>query len=152
MPSRRITPVDAPKSAMEERGERLGIKYSRGRTWSSNSHLALEAAEFASEYGDAWRFHKRMQKAYFEDLEEIGDLETVVRIGVDAGLPEESLRDALAEGRYRERVNQGIQWSRSIGVTAIPTFVFNERYGIVGAQEIDAFREMMRRIGQPPKA
>jgi hypothetical protein len=37
-------------------------------------------------------------------------------------------------------------------VTAIPTFVFNERAGMVGAQELPAFREMMRRVGNPPKA
>jgi len=42
--------------------------------------------------------------------------------------------------------------ARQIGVTAIPTFVFNERLGMVGAQELPAFREMMKRVGQEPKS
>jgi predicted DsbA family dithiol-disulfide isomerase len=92
-----------------------------------------------------------MFKAYFEDLENIGDLDTLVRIGADAGVNPEELRQSLSEGRYRQRVDEGIDWSRSVGVTAIPTFVFNERYGMVGAHEQDAFRQMMAKLGQSPK-
>ncbi len=136
---------------MEQRGKSLGITFNRGRTWSSNSYLSLQAAEFANEHGDMWRFHRRMFKAYFDDLEDIGMLDNVVRIGVDAGLDGDMLRKALEEGWYRERVDEGITWSRQIGVSAIPTFVFNERWGMVGAQEIAAFRQMMEKIGQPPK-
>src|SRR5262249_7249964 len=131
MPARNVRPADAPQSPMEERGERLGLKFNRGRKITSNSHLALEAAEFASEYSpDIWAFHKRMFKAYFEDLEDIGDVETVIRVSAEAGVPADALRAALDEGRYRERVDEGITWSRQIGVTAIPTFVFGERYGM----------------------
>ena len=134
---------------METRGEGLGIKFNRGRTHSSNSHLALEAAAFAEEHGDLWRFHRRMYKAYFEDLENIGGPETVLRVGAEAGLPEASLREALETGRYRERVDEGIAWSRGVGVTAIPTFVLNRRYAIVGAQELETFRQALDEIKQP---
>jgi predicted DsbA family dithiol-disulfide isomerase len=93
-----------------------------------------------------------MFRAYFEDLENISDLDTVVRIGTESGLDAASLRAALEEGRYRDRVDEGLTWSRSIGVTAIPTFVFNGRYGMVGAQELEMFRTMMAKIDQPPKS
>ena len=151
MPARNVRPPEAPKSPVEERGERLGLTFNRGRTLTSNSHLSLEAAEFAFESGNDWAFHRRMFKAYFEDLENIGDFETVVRIGADAGLDETSLRAALSEGRFRQRVDEGIEWSRGIGVTAIPTFVFDGRYGLVGAHEIEAFRNMMEKVGRRPK-
>jgi predicted DsbA family dithiol-disulfide isomerase len=84
-------------------------------------------------------------------LEDIGVLENVVRIGADAGLDEAELRAALEDGRYRERVDEGIAWSHGVGVTAIPTFVFNEQYGMVGAQELPAFRQVMAQLGQMPK-
>jgi predicted DsbA family dithiol-disulfide isomerase len=151
MPPRRITPPDAPSTPIEQRAEALGIKFTRGRTWSSNSYIALQAADFALEYGDPWRFHKRMFKAYFEDLEDIGKLDNVVRIGDDAGLDEASLRQALEEGLYRERVDSGISWSRRIGVTAIPTFVFNQKFAMVGAQELEQFRYIMEQIEAPKR-
>ena len=152
MPPRRITPPDAPPTPIELRAEELGIGFSRGRQWASNSYLSLQAAEFAVEYGDEWRFHRRMFKAYFEDLEDIGKIDNVVRIGADAGLDGDSLRRCLEEGWYRERVDEGIAWSRQIGVTAIPTFIFNERLGMVGAHELPEFRRMMAKINQPRKA
>ena len=151
MAPRRIVPPEAPPTPMEERGRNLGITFRRGRSWASNSYISLQAAEFAREYGDEWAFHRRMFKAYFDDLENIGDLDTVVRIGAESGLDDTSLRAALEDGRYRSIVDEGISWSRAIGVTAIPTFVFNEQYGMVGAQELPAFRQMMAKIGQAPR-
>ena len=151
MASRRIVAPDAPPTPTEMRAENLGIKFTRGRQWSSNSYLSLQAAEFAKDHGDMWRFHRRMFKAYFEDLEDIGVMDNVVRIGADAGLDEAELRKALEEGTYRKQVDEGIAWSRGVGVTAIPTFVFDEQYGMVGAQELPAFRNVLGQIGHLPK-
>jgi predicted DsbA family dithiol-disulfide isomerase len=143
---------DSPPSPLEERGARSGIVFRRGRTLTSNSHLALEAAEFAEEQGRAVECHRAMFKAYFDDLENIGDLEAVVRVGAGAGLDPGGLRQALATGLYRDRVDEGIAWSRAIGVTAVPTFVFDDRYGMVGAQDFEAFQYMMEKLGRQPRA
>jgi predicted DsbA family dithiol-disulfide isomerase len=154
MPARRIVAPDAPPTPVEQRGDNLGLKFTRGREISSYSHLALEAAEFAFQYSthaDGWAFHKRLFKAYFEELENLGDVEVLVRLADECGLDGKSLREALAERRHEAAVDEGIAWSRQIGVTAIPTFVFNQRIGMVGAQELPAFREMMARVGNPPK-
>ena len=152
MLSRHITPLNAPPTPTEIRAGPLGIQFSRGRTWVPNSHLALEAAEFAGEYGDQWRFHRDMFKAYFDDLKDIGKIETIVEIGAGAGLPEAALGEALTERRYRARVDEGIAWSRAIGVTAVPTFVIDERTGIVGAQELDTFKKVLGDLGHKPRS
>jgi predicted DsbA family dithiol-disulfide isomerase len=151
IPSRRIVPLDAPPTDTERRADKLGIKFTRGRTWSSNSHYALEASAFAHDYGDQWRFHRAMFKAYFEDLEDIGKVDTVVGVGASVGLNAGDLRTALEDGVYREAVDAGIEWSRGIGVTAIPTFIFNERFAMVGAHELGSFRDAMEKIGQAPR-
>jgi predicted DsbA family dithiol-disulfide isomerase len=152
MPARRVVPPEAPPTPTELRGEGLGIRFTRGRQATSYSHLALEAAEFAFQYSaDPWSYHRRLFKAYFEDLEDIGDVDLLVRLGEECGMHGPSLRAALEERRFESRVDEGIAWSRAIGVTAIPTFVFNEKLGMVGAQELPAFREMMQRVGNQPK-
>ncbi len=147
-----MTKPDDPPTAIEQRAALLGIKFTRGRIWTSNSHLALQAAEFADDNGDAARFHRAMFKAYFEDLADIGDLETVVRIGAGAGLPEAELRAALLDGRYRNEVDEGIQWAQEAGVSAVPTFVVGGKYGVVGAQELPVFEDLLvRKLGRSPK-
>jgi predicted DsbA family dithiol-disulfide isomerase len=152
MPARRVVPMDDPSTAMEQRGERLGIKFSRGRTWSSNSHLALEASEYVFQNTDrGWDYSKRLFQSYFTDLEDISDIEVLLKAADDVGVDRDALKASLDERRYEAEVDAGIAWSREIDVTAIPTFVFNERTGMVGAQELPAFREMMRRVGNEPK-
>ena len=139
-----------PPSYLEERAAEAGLTMSRGRTWTSNSHLALQAAEFAEEQGDALPFHRRMFKAYFEDLEDIGSVDNVVRIGSEAGLEQDALRCALESGQYREQVDDGIAWARSVGVTGVPTFIFQEQWAIVGAQDFNVFQSIMAKLGKEP--
>jgi predicted DsbA family dithiol-disulfide isomerase len=151
-PARRITGPDDPKSPVEQRGDKLGLTFTRGRTRTSYSRPALEAAEFANQTStDSWGFHKRLFKAYFEDLEDIEDTDTLVRIADEFGLDGATLRNALEQGTYREKVQEGIDWTRGIGVTAIPTFVFNAKFGMVGAHELDDFRAVMQQLGVKPR-
>jgi len=94
-----------------------------------------------------------MFKAYFEDLLDIGDIDVLVGVGAAAGLPEAELREALTSGQYRAEVDEGIQWAQQAGVTAVPTFVLGEKYGIVGAQELPVFEDvLLRKLGRSPKA
>jgi predicted DsbA family dithiol-disulfide isomerase len=133
-------------------GEELGLRFSRGRTWTSNSHLALEAAEFAAERPHAEAFHRAMFKAYFDDLEDIGTIDNVVRIGEAAGLDGTALRQALETGEYRQQVDDGIQWAREAGVTGVPTFIIADRWAVVGAQDYSVFESLMKKLGKEPKA
>jgi predicted DsbA family dithiol-disulfide isomerase len=152
-PRRHVTQPGEPPTYMEQRGEALGLTYTRGRDWSSNPHYAHEAAEFAEEHGgDLFRYHHELFKAYFTDLDDIGSIDAVVRIAARAGLPEAELREALAEGRYREAVDEGLRWAQEVGVTAVPTFVLDGKFGIVGAQEAQVFEDILqRKLGRTPK-
>jgi predicted DsbA family dithiol-disulfide isomerase len=151
-PRRQVTQPGDPPTPIEQRSTSLGITFTRGRTWTSNSHLSLEAAAFADEHGETMRFHRAMFKAYFEDLADIGDIDVIVAVGASCGLPEAELREALTSGRYRAEIDDGIQWAQQVGVTAVPTFVLGEKYGIVGAQELPVFEEVLQnKLGRSPR-
>ena len=145
----RTKPGDPP-TQLEERGERAGIAFRRGRTFTPNSQLALETAEYAQEAGhDGEALHRSLFRAHFEEQENLGDLETLVRIGGEAGLDGEDLREALTTGRFRQQVDHGIAWAQGVGVTGVPTFIFDEQYGVVGAQEYEVFERVMQQLESP---
>ena len=147
------TTADAPKSALELRGEASGITFRRGRAFTPNSHLALEAAEYAIDQGhDSDAFHRALFKAHFEDFDNIGDIDVLVRIGGEHGLDGGDLREVLESGSYRDTVDHAIEWARSVGVTGIPTFVFNEKYAVVGAQEYPTFERVMAKLAEEAQA
>jgi predicted DsbA family dithiol-disulfide isomerase len=143
---------DSPKSALELRAEELGIRFTRGRTWTSNSHLSLQAAEFADGRPERDAFHRRVFKAYFEELADIGSIDTLVKLGEESGLPGNELRAVLEQGTLRRTVDDGLNWSRAVGVTAVPTFIFDESTGVVGAQPVEVLDQVMQELGKKPRA
>ncbi len=150
-PRRRMTEPDSPPTDMELRAEALGIKFTRGREITSNSHLALEAAEFAADKPQAWQFHRAMFKAYFEDIADIGTIETILRVAESVGLDAAALRASLESHELRDRVDDGIRWAREIGVTGVPTFVIDDQHGVVGAQDHDVFVRVFEQLGKLPR-
>lgn len=145
----RTKPGDPP-TQLEERATDQGLTFTRGRTFTPNSHLALEAAQFAQEQGQDGNFHELLFKEHFTNNGNLGDIETLVRLGGEAGVDEAELREALETRRHEQEVDHGIAWAQAIGVTGVPTFIFNEKYAIVGAQEYPAFQRLMERFGHPP--
>jgi predicted DsbA family dithiol-disulfide isomerase len=119
------------------------------RTLVSNSHIALEAAEFARDSDQFDPMHRALLRAYFEEGKDIGDLDVVVDIGGSAGLNRAALRDALEQGRYRQVIDEARQIAREQGITSTPTFVLDERLTIPGAQEYLVFQDALRRLGAP---
>lgn len=138
---------------LEQRGEGLGIHFSRGRTWTSNSHIGLEAAEFIAEHEPehAAAFHRRMFRAYFDELADISTIDAVVGLAAEAGVKTAPLRAALETGAMREQVDEAIAWAREAGISAVPTFVIDGKYAVVGAQPLEVFEEVMERLGKRRK-
>ena len=144
------TTLDTPPSAMELRGEALGIKFSRGRTFQPHTHLALEAGEWVTEHGDTdqvLEYHRRLFRVHFTDHESLMDLDVLAREATASGLDGGALRAALETGAVREAVDEGIAHANAIGVTAIPTFIFDGKYAVVGAHEYPTFERVLEQLG-----
>jgi predicted DsbA family dithiol-disulfide isomerase len=84
--------------------------------------------------------------AYFENEENIGDIDVLCRLGEECGIDPAALRAALDDNRYAATVEEQISWARAAGITGVPTFIFDERFALVGAQEYDVFRDVAGRV------
>jgi predicted DsbA family dithiol-disulfide isomerase len=113
----------------------------------ANSHRAFELADFARDQGAADPIHRALFYAYFTEGRNIGDVDVLVDVAGRVGLVPDAARAALLEGRYVGRVDEEISWARDVGISSTPTFVFDERYAVVGAQEYPAFEQVMDRLG-----
>jgi predicted DsbA family dithiol-disulfide isomerase len=112
----------------------------------ANTFKAHEATEFAAEHGRTAEFHRAVFAAYWERGENIGEVEVLCGLAAGCGLDPEALRLALADGRYRQRVEEQMAWARDAGLGGVPTVIFNERFAIVGAQDYEVFADVARRI------
>jgi predicted DsbA family dithiol-disulfide isomerase len=130
----------------------LGLAFQRP-SLIANSHLALEAGEFVREHapGRFEAFHRAVFAAYFERSLDIGDAARLVELAAACGVPDEALRDALADRRYERAVDDSTDEARAHGVSGTPTFVFDGRLPIVGAQDYAVFESVARRMGARPR-
>ena len=112
-----------------------------------NTRKAHEATEFTRDNGgDLWAVHRALFRAYFEEEQNIGETDVVVRACEEAGVDSSGLREALEASRYSKGIAKQMEWSRSNGVTGVPTTIFNGRFAVVGAQDVDLLRDVAGRI------
>ncbi len=77
--------------------------------------------------------------AYFEQGRDLGDLDVLAEIGAAHGLARDATLAALADRRHHAQIvaheRQAAQW----GISGVPTFIFDRRYAVSGAQEPAVF-------------
>jgi predicted DsbA family dithiol-disulfide isomerase len=114
----------------------------------ANSLASLQAAELARDRGgDVFnRLHWRLFEAYFTGGRDIGDPEVLAGLAAESGLDRAELCGALDDGRYRERIRASVDAAAGAGITGTPTFIFDNRFALVGAQSYDVFSSITSRI------
>lgn len=100
------------------------------------SRRALELAEFAREKGRFKEAHRALFKAFFEDGQDLDDIDVLVKIGTAIGLNREELRAALEQGSYRERVLDDERQAAELGITAVPTVMVSRADEPLGETEV----------------
>ena len=127
-------------AAMEETlvrlGLEIGIKFRfdliQRMPNSRRSHLLIA---HAARRGRQGAVKDRVMQAYFQEGVDIGDLEELVRLGVEAGLSERDTRAALVLREGQDGVVAAERHAGALGISAVPTYIFDGQYTLSGAQE-----------------
>jgi predicted DsbA family dithiol-disulfide isomerase len=133
--------------AMQDRLTRLaadeGLAYRfdiarAGRTFDAHRVLHLAAA-----HGLQDAAKERLMRAYFEEGELMSDHPALIRLGVEAGLPEEELRDMLAGDRFAAEVREDERTAGALGISGVPFFVVDRAIGASGAQPPEVLGQLL---------
>jgi predicted DsbA family dithiol-disulfide isomerase len=145
--AKRFPPEDIKRimSNLRTMGAPFGIVFV-DRPFLSNSHLALQAAEFAHDHDLFERFHTALFAAYFSHGLDIGNIDVLAMIARDAGLDDEAMKRALEEGKYLPRLEAVKEEAAVRGVTGVPSFFIGDKKSVVGAQHLDVFRKALRSV------
>ena len=112
----------------------------------SNSRFALEASEYARDLGRFDIFHEKLFRAYFTDLLDIGRLEVLSSAAEESGVDVDGMRQTLRERRYAPRLAAVQEEAERCFVSGVPTFVINGRHQVIGAQPIEIFEDLFRKL------
>jgi predicted DsbA family dithiol-disulfide isomerase len=124
-----------------------GLDFHFERAQPGNTFDAHRLLHYALQAGPGLQdaLKERLFTAYFTEGAPIGEPETLVRLATEVGLDGEECTDILAGDRYAEEVRSDERQAFEFGVTGVPFFVVDGKFGIPGAQDADTILTVLRR-------
>jgi predicted DsbA family dithiol-disulfide isomerase len=142
-----LTQIEESQAALVRHGEAVGVQFRFdliGRLPNTRrSHLLIA---HAARHDLSNEVTERVMQAYFEEGCNIADVEELVRLGVEAGLSERETRSAILLREGQDGVVAAERHATVLGITGVPTFIFDRQYSLSGAQEITTFTEVIDQI------
>ena len=125
---------------METMAAAEGLEYHLTEKGQSGNTLdAHRLVHLAASHDREDQMLERLYKAYFTEQRSVFDVESLVSLAVEEGLDATEVREALESDRYVDAVRRDLEEARMLGVTGVPFFVIDGRYGISGAQATEVF-------------
>ncbi|MGO5314985.1 DsbA family oxidoreductase [Bilifractor sp. LCP21S3_A7] len=144
--------------SMQEAGETIehisqmgiaeGLDFRYATTLFTNTMDAHRLTKLAHSKNDpelAEMIIEALFKAYFTDNKELADKELLQKIGEDAGLDAEEVKEVLSSDKYKDEVLLDEREAARYGIHAVPFFVVGQ-YGISGAQSVDGMKATIMKV------
>lgn len=124
----------------------VGLDFQWQRLVGGNSYDAHRLVHLARSLDLEEPVTARVLRAWYSEGAAVGDHETLVRLGVEAGLEEPAVRDLLAGDDFGIDVRTDEALAAQIGVTNVPMFVLDQKYGVTGAQPVEVLLQAIRQV------
>jgi len=122
-----------------------GLAFHFDQAQSGNTFDAHRLLYLAAERGVQDEVKERLFRAYFSEGEPIGERETLVRLAAEVGLDPAEAEAVLAADTYDDEVRAEEHEATQLGITGVPFFVVDRRYGVSGAQPADVLLQVLER-------
>jgi predicted DsbA family dithiol-disulfide isomerase len=123
-----------------------GISFRMDRALRANTLLAHRVLWLAQATGQQTALKERLLQAYFIDGLDVGDPDVLATCAADVGLDHDRVRAFLDSDDGLAEVREELRSAAEMQITAVPTFVFDGRWMVPGAQDPDTFVQVLRRV------
>jgi len=142
---------DAVLRRTAETAEQEGLDLRFDRALSVNTFTAHRLLRHALEAGGPAvqrALAERLFRAHFTDGANVADPALLSDLAAEAGLDRTRAAAYLASGEGADAVRAEIERAQRLGIRAVPTFVFDDRYAVQGAQPVSTFRQVLETLRQ----
>ncbi|PAM91500.1 disulfide bond formation protein DsbA [Flavobacterium sp. IR1] len=130
-----------------ERAKSVGLDYHFDKAIISNSLTAHRIIHLAKSKKLGDQMEEIFFKAYFTEGRDLNDAETLIELGVKAGLDAAEVKEVVENNNiYLNEVQEDITEAQQIGVQGVPFFVFDRKYAVSGAQPVEAFVNTIKEV------
>lgn len=128
------------------RQEGLAFNYAK-QTVAPNTRLSHSLIGLTKTEGDQMAMVELLFHAYFIDGMDLSKENTLVTLAEKAGLVRKKVKHHLADEAAMLQIALEEQEMYKLGITGVPFFIVNNKYGISGAQTSATFIKALREIG-----
>ncbi|GAA4666891.1 DsbA family oxidoreductase [Frondihabitans cladoniiphilus] len=132
--------------------ESVGLHYDYDSLHHTNTVKAHELIHFAKANGAQLDVVERLLSAYFEKGRHLGRIDVLADIAAEAGLDREAAVAALESNQYLAAVRADQAQAVEYGINGVPFFVFENKYGVSGAQDPATFGQVFSQVASEKTA
>jgi predicted DsbA family dithiol-disulfide isomerase len=135
----------ARQAQMAEMAAGDGLDMRADLTRGANTFDGHRLLQLAGVHGLQTEMKERLMRAYHTEGELVSDHDTLVRLAVEVGLDADEVRETLASDRFAAEVREDEQTAVALGISAVPCFVIDRRFGAPGAQPPEVLTAFLQR-------
>lgn len=135
-----VADAESMNARMTEAAAGEGLTFRLDLVKVGNTFDAHRLLHFADAHGKREALGERLFAAYLGEGAALGDIETLVVLASEVGLDPVAARAVFSGDEYASAVRADEAEAQEIGVTGVPYFVLDRRYGISGAQGPEVLR------------
>ncbi len=120
-----------------------GLTYRLDIAKPGNTFDAHRLIHLAAAHGRQAEMKERLMAAYFTEGKPIGDRDPLVELAAEVGIDRERARSVLDSDEFAGDVRADEREASELGITGVPFFVIDRRYGVSGAQAPEVMLEAL---------
>jgi len=128
-------------------GKELGIDFDFGEKWLAVNTLPLhQMLAIAGQEGFKDAMKERFLKAYFVENLHLNEIKVLEKLGEEFGWSPEKVSRITQDEALGKQIQEEIANYQQLGVSGVPFFIINNKYGISGAQPSEVFLNAFEQV------
>jgi predicted DsbA family dithiol-disulfide isomerase len=117
----------------------VGLNYDMEHMHMTNTALAHQLLHYAKTQGKQVQMKERIMSAHFVEALHVGRIDVLAQLAADIGLDRAEVMRVLESGEFIPAFEADVEQARAYGISGVPFFVIEGKYGVSGAQNAEVF-------------
>ncbi|KAA1399326.1 DsbA family oxidoreductase [Aeromicrobium ginsengisoli] len=137
--------VESMLAQMTELGATEGLSYDFHALQHTNTVKAHELLHYAKSQGRQLDMKERLLSAYFAEGRHVGRIDDLADLAAEIGLDRAEVVEALKSEQFLADVQADKDQAIAYGISGVPFFVIDKKFGVSGAQDPSVFIEVLQK-------
>jgi predicted DsbA family dithiol-disulfide isomerase len=125
-----------------------GLDYRFDSVVVANSFTAHRLIHLAAAHGKQDEAKERLLSDHFEHGKDIGNRGYLTSLALDLGISADEVDELFTTDKYADDVRLDFEEGRALGISGVPFFVIDRKFGLSGAQPVETFTAALTQAWQ----